>query len=362
MTQRYKSLDVFRGMTIATMILVNTPGSWAYIYSPLGHADWHGYTPTDLVFPFFLVAIGLSMTFSFQKYDKNDHRAFYLKATRRALLIFFIGLALNAFPFFNKDYSHLRIPGVLQRIAFAYYFAALIIHNLPEMKKLLWASGIILVGYWVILLIFGNGDPYGLENNFGRTIDLYILGDAHMWHGKKIAFDPEGFLSTLPAIVSVISGYLLGLTIRKFSNMELVARILLIGNVLIIGGYTWGLTFPINKSIWTSSYVLVSSGIAAVVLGILIYVIDIKNKGKWALPFEAFGMNPLIIFILSIVWVKTYFMIHIGDQNMYGWLYSTVFKQIINPTFGSLLFALFHVFGCWLVAYILYKKKILIKL
>jgi len=362
MTQRYKSLDVFRGITIAMMILVNTPGSWAYIYSPLQHVDWHGYTPTDLVFPFFLVAVGLSMTFSFKKYDKNDHRAFYLKATRRALLIFLIGLALNAFPFINKDYSHLRILGVLQRIAFAYYFAAIIIHNLPETKKLLWASGIILVGYWAILLLFSNGDPYGLETNFGRNIDLFLLGDAHMWHGKKIAFDPEGFLSTLPAIVSVISGYLLGLFIQKYKDMDLVARVLLIGNVLIISGYAWGLVFPINKSLWTSSYVLVSTGIAAVILGILIFVIDIRKNSKWALPFEAFGMNPLIIFVLSILWVKTYFTIHIGDQNMYGWLYSEVFKQIINPTFGSLLFALFHVFGCWVVAYVLYKKKIVIKL
>ena len=362
MTHRYKSLDIFRGMTIALMILVNTPGSWSFIYSPLQHADWHGYTPTDLVFPFFLVAIGLSMTFSFQKYDSNDHRAFYLKATRRALLIFIIGLALTAFPFFNKDYSHLRILGVLQRIALAYYLAAIIIHNISETKKLLWASGIILFGYWAILLLFSNGDPYDLETNFGRDIDLFILGENHMWHGKKIAFDPEGLLSTLPSIISVISGYLLGLLIQKYKQMDLVARILLIGNSLIIGGYIWGLAFPINKSLWTSSYVLVTTGIAAVVLGILIYIIDIKDKTKWALPFEAFGTNPLIIFVLSILWVKTYFIIHIGEQNMYGWLYTSVFKQIINPTFGSLLFALFHVFGCWLVAYILYKRKIIIKL
>lgn len=362
MMVRYKSLDVFRGMTMATMILVNTPGSWAYIYSPLAHVPWHGYTPTDLVFPFFLVAIGVSMSFSFEKYNQTDQKAFYLKTLKRAILIFLIGLALTAFPFIGKDYSHLRILGVLQRISLAYLLAALIIHQFNTTKKLLWISAIVLLTYWLVLLAFGTGDPYSLETNFPRQIDLLILGDAHMWHGHKIAFDPEGLLSTLPAAISVISGYLLGLVIRKYQKMELIARIMLLGSVLIIGGYVWGMVFPINKALWTSSYVLVTTGIAAIIIGILIYLIDIKLWNKWAQPFEAFGMNPLIIFVLSIIWVKTYFMIHIGDQNMYGWLYTTVFKQIINPTFGSLLFALFHVFGCWLVAYVLYKKKIYIKL
>lgn len=362
MTTRYKSLDIFRGMTMAMMILVNTPGSWTYIYPPLAHATWHGYTPTDLVFPFFLVAIGLSMTFSFQKYDQHNQQAFYLKTTRRALLIFLIGLALTAFPFIGKDYSQLRILGVLQRIALAYFLAAIVIHHFNDVKKLLWISAITLIGYWVLLLAFGTGDPFSLETNFPRKIDLLILGDAHMWHGHKIAFDPEGLLSTLPAMVSVLSGYLIGLLIRKYKEMDLLARILLVGNALILGGYLWGMVFPINKALWTSSYVLVSTGIAAVIIGILIYLIDIKYWSKWTTPFEAFGMNPLIVYILSILWVKTYFIIDIGGQNMYGWLYATVFKSIINPTFGSLLFALFHVFGCWLVAYILYKKKIYIKL
>jgi len=362
MTTRYKSLDIFRGMTMAMMILVNTPGSWAYIYPPLGHASWHGYTPTDLVFPFFLVAIGLSMTFSFQKYDQSDQKAFYLKTIRRALLIFLIGLALRLYPFMDIDLSHLRLLGVLQRIALAYFLAAIIIHHFNNTKKLIWISSLTLIGYWLILLVFGTGDPFSLETNFARTIDLLILGDAHMWHGHKIAFDPEGLLSTLPAVVSVISGYLLGLVIRKYNGMDLVARILLIGNVLVISGYTWGLVFPINKALWTSSYVLVTSGIGAIIIGVLIYVIDIKQWSKWAKPFEAFGMNPLIIFVISIIWVKTYFKIDIGDQNLYSWLYTTVFKPIVDPTFGSLLFALFHVFGCWLIAYVLYKKKIYIKL
>lgn len=363
MTKRYKSLDIFRGLTIATMILVNTPGSWANIYSPLAHADWHGYTPTDLVFPFFLVAVGLSMSFSFQKYDRNDHKAFLLKTTKRALLIFLIGLLLTAFPFFGRDYTQLRILGVLQRIALAYYLAALTIHYFPGTKRLFSISVILLVLYWLVMLIFGGSDPYGLETNLVRKIDLFILGENHLWMGKGLPFDPEGLLSTIPSIVSVLSGYLFGRLVGKYKDMDLVARLLLVGNVILLTGYAWGLVFPINKSLWTSSFVLVTSGIGAIVLGLLVYLIDIKGYKKWSLPFEAFGMNPLIIYVLSILWVKIYFQVDMGnDMNMYGWLYATVFKPIINPTFGSLLFALFHVFGCWVVAYILYRKKIYIKL
>ncbi|MEN8247952.1 MAG: hypothetical protein ABFS32_03405 [Bacteroidota bacterium] len=362
MIKRYKSLDIFRGLTIAAMIMVNTPGSWSNLYSPLAHADWHGYTPTDLVFPFFLVAVGLSMSFSFQKYDRNDHRSFLLKTTKRALIIFVIGLLLNAFPYFGKDFSQLRIMGVLQRIAVAYFLAALLVHYFNGIRNLLSISALILLSYWFVLLIFGGDDPFGLENNFGRRIDIFLLGENHLWRGKGLPFDPEGLLSTFPAVVTVLSGYLFGKLVGKYKDMDLVARILLVGNVLLLAGYAWGLVFPVNKALWTSSYVLVTSGIAAIVLGILIYLIDIKGWSRWAVPFEAFGMNPLIIFVLSIIWVKTYFQIDMGEMNMYGWLYATVFKPIINPTFGSLLFALFHVFGCWVVAYILYRKKIYIKI
>lgn len=362
MKDRYKSLDVFRGLTIATMILVNTPGSWAHIYSPLEHADWHGYTPTDLVFPFFLVAVGLSMSFSFKKYDRLSNQSFYIKIIRRALLIFLIGIALTAFPFFGKDYSHLRILGVLQRIALAYLFSSIIVHYFGATHKLLWLSSILLVGYWLALLIWGGSEPYGLTTNLPRRIDLAILGPDHMWHGKDIAFDPEGFLSTLPALVTVFSGYLFGRMVQRLSSYELIAKILLAGALLTLLGYAWGLTFPINKSLWTSSYVLVSSGIAATILGLMIYFIDLKKIDAWAKPFEIFGMNPLISFVLSILWVKIYFLVKIDGNNIYGWLYNEFFKQIINPTFGSLLFALTHVLGVWLIAFWLYRNRIYIKL
>ncbi len=357
-TGRYRSLDVFRGLTIAMMILVNTPGSWQHIYAPLRHAEWHGYTPTDLVFPFFLVAVGLSMSFVLPRYRSRGGKAFYSKVIRRVLLIFFIGLALTAFPFYNKDYSHLRILGVLQRIALAYGLAAVWVYHLRQVRLLIITSLLVLVGYWLLLWLAGGPDPYSLTHNLPRQLDLLVLGANHMWHGHGLAFDPEGLLSTLPAAVSVVSGYLLGLLIQQTRRP---APVWLAGALLLAAGYLWSLAMPINKSLWTSSYVLVSSGIAALVLGLLIYLIDIGGLAGWAKPFEIFGMNPLAVFILSILWVKIYFMIHIGDRNMYGWLYHTVFEPIGNPTFGSLLFALFHVAGCWLVAWLLYRKQIVIK-
>jgi len=361
MTARYKSLDIFRGLTIALMILVNTPGSWAYIYPPLQHADWHGYTPTDLVFPFFLIAVGLSMSFSFKKFNELNPGPFYLKVIKRTSLIFLIGLALTAFPFIGKNYAHLRIFGVLQRIALAYFFAALLIRWLRKDSLLLISSILILLAYWPTLYFFGGEYPYSLEGNLARKIDLLIIGKDHMWHGKDIAFDPEGLLSTLPSVVSVISGYLFGKLIQYLKPSVLVGRIIILGIGLIIGGHVWGVFFPINKSLWTSSYVLVSSGIAALLLSVLIYLIDVRKLNGWTKPFEVFGLNPLVSFIASILWVKFYFLIKINSTSTYSWLYNEIFKHILNPTFGSLIFAMVHVVGCWLIAYILYRKNIIVK-
>ena len=362
MQKRYTSLDVFRGLTIGAMILVNTPGSWANIYPPLAHADWHGYTPTDLVFPFFLVAVGLSMSFSFEKFREAKGSLFFTKTIRRAIIIFLIGLALTAFPFIGKDYSQLRILGVLQRIALAYLLASIVVYYIKSTKHLLVFSSLLLFLYWFVLVVFGHEDPFGLEGNLPRIIDLALIGDAHMWHGKKIAFDPEGLLSTFPAAITVISGYLFGRLIKSTSEQDLLAKLLLASTALIGLGYSWSLFFPINKALWTSSYVLVSSGIAGVILAQLIYLIDVRHWHQWSKPFEVFGLNPLISFVLSILWVKIYFLIKIDGQNMYGWLYTEVYKGIINPTFGSLLFAITHVIGVWLIAYFLYRKRIIIKI
>ena len=211
-SERLVALDIFRGITIASMILVNTPGSWSHVYPPLLHASWHGFTPTDLVFPFFLFAVGAAMSFSLGKY-KGDKSDVVKKILSRTALIFLIGLLLKMFPFyqFNKgsfiDFSTLRIMGVLQRIALAYGIAAFMCFFLSP-KKLLGGAGILLVGYWGILLIFGGNDPFSLEQNAALKFDLLVLGEQHLYGGFGIPFDPEGLLSTLPAVVSVIIGFM----------------------------------------------------------------------------------------------------------------------------------------------------------
>lgn len=364
MQQRFQALDIFRGMTIAAMILVNTPGSWAYVYPPLLHADWHSCTPTDLVFPFFLYIVGAAIFFAFKKYNYSISPKAAIKIIKRTLVIFFIGLALNAFPFIGRDYEKLRIMGVLQRIALAYGIGAFSI-LLIKRKSWLWMfSIVILLLYWLILYTFST-DPYSLESNFARSIDLKILGEQHMWKGKGIPFDPEGLLSTLPAVISVVIGYL---TIPLFVQKQMqwlktsALALGLIGIALI-----WHQWFPINKSMWTSSYVLLSSGLA---IGVLLILKLIETQFKQTAQifgiFIHFGSNPLFIFVLSIVWVKTLFRITLTSQsgetmNAYKYIYQEIMTPIFGVMNGSLAFALAHIILFWGIAYILYKNKIYIK-
>lgn len=371
--ERLVALDVFRGLTIASMILVNTPGSWSYIYPPFKHAPWHGITPTDLVFPFFLFAVGAAMSFSLKKYSSSP--AAIQKILKRTALIFFIGLTLNAFPFFKIinggtpeqswewiNLSNLRIMGVLQRIALSYGLAALLCYFL-SIKQLIRTSAVILLGYWAVLLGFGSGDPFSLEGNAVLKLDKLVLGENHLWRGQGIPFDPEGLLSTLPAVVSVIIGFLAGKMVQtETEKLTLVNKFFLLGNGSIFLAMAWGMVFPINKAIWTSSYVLMSSGIALVLIAFMIYFIDVLKKDFWIHPFLVFGRNPLIIFIMSIVVVKIYAKIFTGPgQNTYGWIYQTVFVPVGGNMIGSLLFALFHVVLLWLFGLFLYKKNIIIK-
>ena len=361
-TKRLIALDAFRGITIATMIMVNTPGSWGSIYSPLRHADWHGCTPTDLVFPFFLFIVGVAMWFSFQKFNGIFNTPAALKILKRTALIFIIGLALNAFPF-AIDYSKLRILGVLQRIALAYGFGAILCLWLTP-KKLIYSSIVLLLGYWLILFVGSSGNPYELETTIARTIDIALLGENHVWHGKGIPFDPEGLLSTIPSIVTVILGYLTGKTIQQSSSQDkAVLNLFLYGIPLIAAAMVWDYWFPINKSLWTSSYVLYTAGLAMVMLAFFIWLIDVKKYGKWAHPFVVFGTNPLFVYALSILWVKTISKIPSEAYgNGYSWLYQSVFVPIAGNMNGSLLFAVSHIVVFWLILLILYKKKIFIKI
>ena len=386
MKQRFYALDVFRGATIALMILVNNPGSWKYIYAPLEHAPWHGCTPTDLVFPFFLFAVGNAMAFTIPALRRSGNRAFWMKTLKRTVLIFGIGLLLNWFPFIKYDsagalvaegFNTLRILGVLQRIALCYLFASIIIYYLNPAKAFI-AGVVLLLLYWGICLAFGNAaDPYSLQGWFGTPIDKAILGESHMYHGEGVAFDPEGFPSTIAAITQVILGYLAGDYIVQKKNAiagtamaaswyTIIANLFVAGGLLVFTGFCWDMVFPINKKIWTSSFVIYTTGIAIMVLATLLHLIEANgHRGGWSRFFEVFGKNPLFIFVLSGVWVRLYGLVRIPADNGYeglgGWMYNHVFAPLFGNMNGSLLYAIFHVIIFWGIAWWLDKKKIYIK-
>jgi predicted acyltransferase len=380
--QRYYSLDVFRGATVALMILVNNPGSWGHIFSPLAHASWHGCTPTDLVFPFFLFAVGNAMSFVMPKLQQGNDSAFWGKVIQRTIMIFGIGLFLNWSPFvkFSEDvlvwkpWENVRILGVLQRIALCYFFASVIIYY-GKSRMALFIGMMILVIYWVLSFSLGvPGHMYSLSGYFGNAIDQQILGLTHIYKGEGVPFDPEGLTSTLPAIVQVIFGYLVGEYIQlKGKNFDMLAQLLLTGVVLVLVGYIWDFSFPINKKIWTSSYVFYTTGLAMITLGMFIYLLEFKEaKGRWSQFFDVFGKNPLFIFVLSgflprvlalLRWVD-----HVDEKgekvytSALPWFYEHVCKNIATDLrIGSLLYALCMIAFMGFLAYILDKKKIYIK-
>lgn len=362
---RYLALDVLRGITIAGMILVNTPGSWSHIYAPLRHAAWHGCTPTDLVFPFFLFVMGVSMFFSFSKYGNALNKASLLKIGKRTLLIFAIGLFLNSFPQWKVDFSTLRIMGVLQRIALVYGISSILVLSFGYRTVQFIGAGILL-GYWAILYFFGGTDPYSLETNITIAVDKWILGDSHMYHGFGVAFDPEGLLSSIPAIVTTLIGYFVGRSIKMVDKTKLPLHLLLTGGALTLTGWLWGYLWPLSKPLWTGSYVIYTAGLATLLLAVLIWVIDIREYKKWTSFFVVFGMNPLFIFALSGIWVKClYNFVRISTEdgvlNGYKALYTGVFVPLAGNMNGSLLFAISHLVFFWFIGWVLYKKKIFIK-
>jgi len=368
---RFISLDTFRGATIALMILVNTPGTWGHVYAPLRHAQWHGCTLTDLVFPFFLFIIGVSMRFSFEKYEFCKWGPLFKKVVWRTITIFTIGLLLNAFPFVRQDWdwSHFRIMGVLQRIALAYIMASFIVVRADIIGIVKISLGL-LFGYWILLMGYGwySGlDPYALKSNLILIVDAYIFGENHLYGGTGIPFDPEGLLSTIPSIVTVLIGFLVGTMIKTAEDhKDNTQRMAVLGALLIIFGWGWGFVFPINKQLWTSSYVLYTSGIATVVLAGLIWLVDVKGLKTWTKPFVIFGANAIFLYAASSIWAKILLKIRFElDGKMisgYGYLYQTVFQPFAGDLNGSFLFALFHVFMFWLILAWMYRKKIFIKI
>jgi len=365
--KRYLALDVLRGITIAGMILVNTHGSWSYIYPPLRHASWHGCTPTDLVFPFFLFVMGVSMFFSFAKYNDGLNKKSLLKIAKRSVLIFAIGLFLHSFPQWKADFSTLRIMGVLQRIAVVYVLSALLI-LICNKKQLIGAGLVLLIGHWLGLYFLGGEVPYALEGNATIAFDQFFLGEAHMYHGfKGIAFDPEGLFSSLSSVVTVLLGYAVGLLIKQSESKRLPFHLLLSGSAFVVIGLLWSMVLPFNKPLWTASYVVYTAGLAMLVLCVLVWIVDIKGYKKWTSFFVVFGVNPLFIFAFSILWMKVLarlisFTNANGEViNGYKALYHGVFVPIAGLMNGSLLFALVHIVIFWFIGWLLYRNKIFIK-
>lgn len=382
MNQRFYSLDVFRGATVALMILVNNPGSWSHIYSPLEHAAWHGCTPTDLVFPFFLFAVGNAMSFVMPKLEQADDTVFWKKVIKRTLLIFLIGLLLNWSPFIKweadqivfKPFSNLRIMGVLQRIALSYFFASVVVYYLKQRGAFV-LGAVLLLFYWILCLLAGTpGDPYSLDGWFGNNIDKVIFGEAHLYKGEGVPFDPEGLMSTFAAIVQVIFGYLVGDYIqKKGKSFEMVSALFVTATILTVSGLAWGMVFPINKKIWTSSYTLYTTGLAIYTIATMIYFIEFRQaKGFLLKFFDVFGKNPLFIFVLSGVLPRLLGLIRIpsglSDEGVqkylspFGWFYEKICKQVPGiPENGSLLYAICMIILYWSIVYWLDKKKIYIK-
>ena len=358
---RYLALDALRGFTIASMILVNSPGSWNFLYSPLGHAEWHGFTFADIVFPLCMFIIGAAMYFSNRKIQFILSKQSFLKVLKRTLILFVIGVALNAFPFF-ESFGTLRIMGVLQRIAIAYFIASILVLTLE--KKTIWVVTLgLTISYELLLYAHSGINAHTADNNLVRTIDLLILGSDHMYQGKGFAFDPEGIFSSVVSTASILIGYEVCRYLTSFENkVDALKHILWLGIAFLVCGWLAGHIIPINKSLWTASYVIFSSGVALMILGFFIWLIDVKKYNALAKPWLIYGVNPLFVYILSWLVVDGYLVIIVSENtNFLVWFYEQ-FKILLSPINASLAVAVYHVVLFWLISYLLYKRNIIIKI
>ena len=359
---RIESLDVLRGLALALMLLVNNPGSWSAVYGPFLHAQWHGLTPTDLVFPFFLFVVGASMACSLRGQIQGAGLP-WISIIKRSFLLFFIGFILQIIPFDQAPDSW-RIMGVLQRIGLCFLLVAIIIAIIKE-RWLLLAGVIILVAYWLILLSAGQA-PYSVENNLVRHIDIAILGSTHMWHVKGMPFDPEGLLSTMSASITVLSGYLISAKVLHHkTDRQQILNLLSVAVVLLAIGLTWSVWHPINKNLWTGSFVLVSSAAACFSLALIILLCRVPGIKTVLYGLRVYGSNPIFIYVAA--WLFSVFLnrftVTVADQSnsIKGWIYSN-FQSVMSDKLASLLFATLFTAFFYLVAWVLYKKRIFIKL
>ena len=366
-TGRLTSLDVFRGITIAGMILVNNPGSWSFVYPPFRHAEWHGWTPTDLIFPFFLFIVGVAMAFSLvaRLESGDDQSAIFLKVLKRSLIIIGVGLFLNAFPRF--DILDMRYPGVLQRIGIVYFFASVIAMKTGIRGQAV-TAGLLLLVYWALMALvpvpgFGVGD-LSPDGNLAAFIDRAVFG-SHTWQDT---WDPEGLLSTIPAISTTLLGLLTGHLLRSGKErMEIAGWMFVLGWAGILLGLVWNLAFPINKNIWTSSYVIFTAGAALQFLGVCYWLIDIKGWRGWAFPGMVFGKNAIAVYVLSGILVDLMLLIRMPaadgtTTSLYSWFYHHLFVPWAGPLNGSLAFAMTYILILFGAMYLLYRRKIFIKI
>ncbi len=353
MKKRFVTLDVFRGMTVFLMIVVNTQGSGAEPYAAMMHAEWNGCTLTDLVFPSFLFAVGNAMAFT---------QPGPVKIFRRSLLLFVVGWLLSWW-LSGKPLGEARIMAVLQRIALAYCLAALVVRWLGEREVLLVSVGVLL-SYWLLLYVLGMpGSWLTPEGNAVRRVDILIMGPQHMYREKGVAFDPEGLLSTLPAMVNVLAGWLAGRWIvRKGKSFETAAAMLTVGVLMMGVAWVWKGWLPLNKKLWTSPYVVYTSAIDLLVLGTLFYFIELRDWKGGTRFFSVFGKNPLFIYIFSTV-MGIFLVMKVKGGNIFiDWINEVIFQKLAPGPTGALLFSLCYTFICWCVGWVLDKRKIYIRL
>ncbi|MCD7099962.1 heparan-alpha-glucosaminide N-acetyltransferase domain-containing protein [Stenotrophomonas sp. MMGLT7] len=368
--ERFLSLDVFRGLTIFLMILVNTAGPGAEPYAQLRHAAWFGFTLADLVFPSFLFAVGSAMSFALD--TGMPSAAFVRKAGRRAVLIFLCGFAMYWYPFFHVQadgswafnaLGDTRVMGVLQRIALCYLLAALLVRWLP-FKALPWAGAALLLGHWAILYAFGQP---GLEldklGNAGTRLDLWLLGREHLYR-KDGGFDPEGVLGTLPATANVLAGYLAGRWLqRSGKNAASVRTLLLAGAVLVALALAWNPWLPLSKKLWTAPFVLCTVGLDLLAMALLVWWVELRGQVRGSGFFTVLGRNPLAIYLFSELFVVTLQMIPAGaGMGVYDWIGVRVFQAIAPGAAGSLLCALAYTMACWAVGWWMDRRRLYLRL
>jgi predicted acyltransferase len=357
-------VDVFRGATMAAMVIVNTPGDWDHVYWPLLHAEWHGWTPTDLIFPFFVFIVGVSIVLS------KKSTAALGPIVRRAAIIFGLGLLLALYPRF--DFTTVRIMGVLARLAICYLAAVLIYRAVARRDERARISAVLIIAavllslYWVLLTFVpvpgGHAGDLSPSGNLGAWIDRTVLGEAHLWRQSK-TWDPEGLLSTLPAIATALTGVVAGLLLTSDREATQKVTILVSAGVAVtVTGELLGLTFPINKNLWTSSYVLFTSGLAAILLALCYWLVDLRQYRRFARPFIVMGVNALVLFVVSGWLVKTLLLVKVTEPTgqavtLYRWIYAHVFEPLASPKNASLMFAVAALLVLYAMLEVMYRRR-----